>query len=295
MLRTGWRDRGGRAPRTRALRMLAYALLMGIGWPALGDDPAEGPDSGEPEADDVEATGPAFRVEIDPISARVYGRVEFPVRVLTDEPVQVLGIRLQTDPRILRFRGWRLGDGLATHIAEHGEPPSCDVIIYPDGSGVFAVMALAVPFATEEYGEEWLSVEFDVSADSPKSTCLFEQHDSEDYEPGSVERLGRFISGAPRTCVPATVANAVRLRRGDVDLSRRVDLTDSIVILRYLFFGERAPRCGDTADVDDDGTVSLTDAVSILYSLFSPSEPVEWPCEPDETRDALPSCEFSSC
>ena len=295
MLRTGSSHRGDRAPRWRALCGVACAMLMAIGWPAMGDEPAEGPNSAEAGGDDAENTGPAVAVEIDPISARVYGSVEFPVRVLTEEPVQVLGIRLQTDPRILRFHGWRLGDGLAAHIDEHGEPPSCDVIVYPDGSGVFAVMALEVPYTTEEYGEDWLSIEFDVAADSPKSTCLFEQHDSEDYEPGSVERLGRFISGAPRTCVPATIANAVRLRRGDVDLSRRVDLTDSIVILRYLFFGDRAPTCGDTADVDDDGTVSLTDAVSILYSLFSPSEPVEWRCEPDATRDGLPSCEFSSC
>jgi len=38
--------------------------------------------------------------------------------------------------------------------------------------------------------------------------------------------------------------------------------------LRHLFLGEASPGCAETADTDNDGTLALTDAVSLLDFLF---------------------------
>ena len=56
--------------------------------------------------------------------------------------------------------------------------------------------------------------------------------------------------------------------RGDVDEDETVTLTDAIRILQYLFSGGEELRCLATADANRDENVDLTDAVYILGFLF---------------------------
>ena len=56
--------------------------------------------------------------------------------------------------------------------------------------------------------------------------------------------------------------------RGDVDQDGRVILTDAVSILDYLFLRQASPSCLLSADVDDNERVELTDAVRILDYLF---------------------------
>ncbi len=63
--------------------------------------------------------------------------------------------------------------------------------------------------------------------------------------------------------------------RGDANFDRRVDLTDAICILYYLFGGASgepgscsSPLCPDALDGDDSGGIDLTDAISLLQYLF---------------------------
>ena len=80
--------------------------------------------------------------------------------------------------------------------------------------------------------------------------------------------------------------------RGDIDSNNRIELSDAIRILNWLFQGGQEPSCLDAADSDDNGKVELTDAVRILSFLFSGGQPpaVPYP-DPgiDETDDNL-SC-----
>jgi hypothetical protein len=79
--------------------------------------------------------------------------------------------------------------------------------------------------------------------------------------------------------------------RGDTDGSLRVDLSDAISLLFYLYGGIR-PRCIDAADFNDSGGVGLGDVISILNFLFLSGSPPEAPYPdpgPDTTSDAL-SC-----
>ena len=55
--------------------------------------------------------------------------------------------------------------------------------------------------------------------------------------------------------------------RGDVDLDRRLIVTDAIDILRYLFW-KQPLECAAAGDADSDGTIGVSDTTVILRHLF---------------------------
>jgi hypothetical protein len=75
--------------------------------------------------------------------------------------------------------------------------------------------------------------------------------------------------------------------RGDADGSGKIDLTDAITILNFLFLGGAAPPCSEAANVNDDAKVDLSDPIGLLGFLFlgavPPADPgpPEKPCGPD--------------
>jgi endonuclease/exonuclease/phosphatase family metal-dependent hydrolase len=83
--------------------------------------------------------------------------------------------------------------------------------------------------------------------------------------------------------------------RGDVDQSGRLNITDAVVILGFLFTAPApAVFCADSADVDDDGRVAVTDAIRLLQHLYQGGPPPEEPSlgspGPDPSPDEL-GCE----
>ncbi|HNR98169.1 MAG TPA: dockerin type I repeat-containing protein [Planctomycetota bacterium] len=80
--------------------------------------------------------------------------------------------------------------------------------------------------------------------------------------------------------------------RGDANGDGRIDLSDAVTILRFLFAA--APTdCGDALDANDSGRVDVADAVYVLAYLFGagPPPPAPFPRHgPDPTADDL-ACE----
>ena len=77
--------------------------------------------------------------------------------------------------------------------------------------------------------------------------------------------------------------------RGDTDLSGAILLNDGILILDHLFQAV-ALDCDDAADVNDDGTINIADAVfSLVYQFAGGPPPPEPFPDPgiDPTDDAL--------
>jgi len=56
--------------------------------------------------------------------------------------------------------------------------------------------------------------------------------------------------------------------RGDADQNAKLDITDAVTTLSYLFLGGEEPYCLDALDADDDGDLNLTDAIEVLSFLF---------------------------
>ena len=56
--------------------------------------------------------------------------------------------------------------------------------------------------------------------------------------------------------------------RGDVSGDNRISLLDPVTILNILYLGSTAPSCLDAADANDDGAIDMSDAVILLKHLF---------------------------
>ena len=88
-------------------------------------------------------------------------------------------------------------------------------------------------------------------------------------------------------------------RRGDADDSGRLNITDAISVLNWLFLGSANPSCTDAADVDDNGRNNITDAIQLLQFLFlggpPPPAPGKDDCGMDPTADPLSDCNYRSC
>ena len=85
--------------------------------------------------------------------------------------------------------------------------------------------------------------------------------------------------------------------RGDANGDGKLDITDPIATLGYLFLGDPAPGCIDTADADDTGRLDLTDPIYSLGYLFLGGAvyPAPYPaCGLDPTPDDL-GCAAYSC
>ena len=88
-------------------------------------------------------------------------------------------------------------------------------------------------------------------------------------------------------------------RRGEANGDGRVDISDAIFILDWLFLGGPAPPCEKAADADDSGAHNLSDAVSIASWLFlgGSSLPAPGPtrCGRDDTGDTLGCASIEPC
>ena len=80
--------------------------------------------------------------------------------------------------------------------------------------------------------------------------------------------------------------------RADADGSGKIEITDAIVLLRFLFLTGSPPPCMKAADADDSGELDISDAIYTLASLFlgGPAPPAPFPeVGTDPTPDGL-SC-----
>jgi hypothetical protein len=84
-------------------------------------------------------------------------------------------------------------------------------------------------------------------------------------------------------------------RRGDVDGTGQVNITDAVAVLQRLFQGGARPSCEDAADTNDDGGINVSDPVYLLNHLFLSGPVLPAPgtasCGVDSTRDDPLGCE----
>lgn len=101
---------------------------------------------------------------------------------------------------------------------------------------------------------------------------------------------------APRADLQASPAAFLR---GDANASGKVDLSDAVFALNWLFLGGPAPVCPDAADADDSGGIDISDPISVLNWLFlggrAPSAPGPDACGPDPTPDENLCVYFEPC
>lgn len=114
----------------------------------------------------------------------------------------------------------------------------------------------------------------------------------------SILRDGQPISGpdSPLVLAPATIDELpptderALFVRGDSDSSGKVDISDGLVTLLFLFQGQDRPACEDAADSDDTGRLDISDAVRIFQWLFVGPETLPMPPSPTSPDYAFADC-----
>ena len=88
-------------------------------------------------------------------------------------------------------------------------------------------------------------------------------------------------------------------RRGDSNTDSRIDVSDPVFTLLFLFAGGTDPRCMDATDANDDGVINVSDPLRLLSSLFMSGPPLEGAsdgCGGDTTDDdALGCADYPHC
>jgi hypothetical protein len=121
------------------------------------------------------------------------------------------------------------------------------------------------------------------------------------YTVRAVNAVGESGDSAQSCATPTGGGEGAKFRRGDADASGKLDLTDAIFVLGFLFQGGATPSCLDAADADDSGALDLTDAIFILGFLFqgggAPPAPGPTTCGSDTTPSAkiTTPCVYPGC
>ena len=104
----------------------------------------------------------------------------------------------------------------------------------------------------------------------------------------------RFANGAGYFSEPVSPSCPLRVSnfvRGDCDDDGRVSITDAVFELVHVFRGGRRWYCDDACDVNDDGANDISDPISILNTLFLGSQAgglaLFGDCVADTTEDFL--------
>ena len=80
--------------------------------------------------------------------------------------------------------------------------------------------------------------------------------------------------------------------RGDADGNSTVDASDILFILEMLFRNGPPTKCFDSADVNDDGFIDISDAFRLVLLLTGDQKVLEFPYKPDPTPDSLDCDEY---
>ncbi len=265
-------------------------------------------------ADTAPFRGGGVTLDVPPVTVASGERFDLVVNATTYGPIVFVGFRAATAPGHAEFLSWSPGAALRAYVEENGDPPACDIIIYPGGRRLTSVMVLDDPFESARYGTEWLIVHCRAIAPDPVRTCVL-MEETEDYEPpeeegetgdddddgeDDAEQSDGLFSFAEPTCIDVEITAPIEPRfvRGDANDDGRVSIADAIRVLTYLFAGQGdSVRCLDAADADDDGGVAINDPVLVLSRLFEGAGAfvVVGECGADERADDLPYCDGESC
>ena len=94
------------------------------------------------------------------------------------------------------------------------------------------------------------------------------------FENGKIYYFSRPLSAVrSRQLFGWALEDAIEYRWGDVDNSNRVNLSDVVYIIRYVFQAGSAPVNLNAGDPNADGKVNVSDAIYLISYIFSGGNP----------------------
>jgi len=314
-------DDNGQLDLTDLVRLVSALFLGGIDisapFPTPGTDPT--PDDDTPcdayQPTPAEATDDLLR--IGDVTASPGDEVLIPVYLTNSVAVDAVQLAVKYDPSVFRpassqvvvldFSGtpWESSfDGIDDNWFK-------TLRVYPE-EGLFIVGVIAHIIDTGHEippGSDTviLRIRGTVSPNAePGTTVTFEPTNGPDGQGvrppfnlmNELTHRGdaRYVSFFPRLELGrlAIVDDIGFFIRGDANSDQKVDISDAIHVLDFLFLGGPSPRCLDSADADDTGVIDITDAVVVLSTLYAGSASIAPPfpsAGPDSTSDGLVPCQ----
>ena len=196
-------------------------------------------------------------------------------------------------PGVLSVHDAVPGPALMTYVALNGEPPTCDIVIYPGRQaavGSITKLLEGLEFDSNAYGTEFLRLSYEVQNEGAEDVAL-QLFTSQEMTSNRDDQL----------VVVRSELNAVRVQlapprivKGDANGDAEVKIGDAMHTINHLFRG-RQMHCALAADVDGDGTLAINDAILTLSSLFGGDAPLPENCERFEGESGELDCQRSYC
>lgn len=256
--------------------------------------------------------------------------MEIPVYVSNARPIEAIQlvlshdtryVRIQSEPGVISYVGTYfeqfLGKAFPTEggFFTYGEPFTFTSSYQEDGFFTLSIVPDILGrgnFSVPTEGETLVAkIRAEVSPDAPPGTLV--RLDPADGPLGegygsfhlrnelTYEGTGRYPTIAPRTLggilrigVDGDISFFVR---GDANGDGKVDISDPVYTLAFLFLGAEDPACPDAMDADDDGSIIITDAIAVLSGLFLGTDSISAPYPSsgrDEHPDFLAPCQARS-
>jgi hypothetical protein len=146
------------------------------------------------------------------------------------------------------------------------------------------------------FNGDWATIRL-VSFDGNPINFIREfSYETNNHTDGTDLGYGIVMSKVDRPEIPPLPPGPL-FRRGDADASFKLELTDPVNLLNYLFLGGARLKCMDAADFDDNGSLDITDAVASLGYQFlgtaAPPAPGPASCGPDANEEVPDlGCDF---
>ncbi len=105
-------------------------------------------------------------------------------------------------------------------------------------------------------------------------------------------------AGNVASCSFEITVRARSFLRADVNEDGSADVSDAVAVFSYLFQGGARPGCLSAADANDDGAIDISDGAQTLNHLFLQGSPPPEPfpgCGADPTPDSLPCPSHRAC
>jgi PKD repeat protein len=249
----------------------------------------------------ITVTEPSFTMRAGDVSALPGDRdIWVPVIGYHRESVQGFQIVGRVDPSFAEVREL----SLVSTLTELYDPEFFALSIPGDGNFTLGLLLdYEAPFDGRKMapGRDQLLIHIvlEIASDAPPGDSAIEllpPVEAEDlgciYTVDGFSRIPVLTRGRLRVLPPTSPAPRPFLR-GDIDSNGKVEITDAILVLRFLFEGYRPDCCADALDADDSGAIDLGDPVSILLFLYQGGAPTPPPFPVpglDPTDDGIEPC-----
>ncbi|MFQ5653218.1 MAG: dockerin type I domain-containing protein [Planctomycetota bacterium] len=251
----------------------AYLLVMLIwgGPPPPPPYPNPGVDTTPPTFPTAPAAGLEFRLAL---SSGCLGSQSI-VRMLISntEPLQGFSSRIEFDPSLL---AWQSADSLPLEAIIGGAPElfTCEEIS-PGVLNMGVMPSVGDPSggAIPAGSEQWiLDLAFLISASAPPSTLL-----AVDFadDPAASPPLYNVASIDGQAFTPLSTGGGIvtdcapeEFLRGDSNEDGAVSISDAVFIIDQLFLSGPPSSCERTADTNGDGARDIADVIFLLDALF---------------------------